>query len=163
MLEPAIHMPGTDGNPGGDPARYLAPVGDELDVVDLPVDGDIPPELDGSYVRNGPNSQYPPIGGGTFPFDGDGMIHVITFLQARARYRNKWVVTKDLAAEREAGHALFGGTYASGRSLMNSADRERGAKKNWSNTNVIAHAGRILSLWDGGAPVRAQLALRHGG
>jgi carotenoid cleavage dioxygenase-like enzyme len=160
MLEPAIHMPGTDGNPGGDPARYLAPVGDELDVVDLPVDGDIPPELDGSYVRNGPNSQYPPIGGGTFPFDGDGMIHVITFQQARARYRNKWVVTKDLAAEREAGHALFGGTYASGRSLVNSADRERGTKKNWSNTNVIAHAGRILSLWDGGAPY--ELSWRFG-
>lgn len=160
MLEPAIHLPGTDGSFGGDAARYLAPVPDELDVVDLPVEGDIPPELDGSYVRNGPNSQYPPIGGGTFPFDGDGMVHVVTFQGARARYRNKWVTTKDLVAEREAGHALFGGTSVSSRTLTSRTDRERATGKNWSNTNVVAHAGRILSLGDGGTPY--ELSWRFG-
>ncbi len=160
MLEPAMHLPGTDTHLGGDPSRYLAPVHEELDVVDLPVDGDIPPELDGSYVRNGPNAQYPPVGGGTFPFDGDGMVHVVTFQQARARYRNKWVVTKDLVAEREAGHALFGGTYASGRPQASLGNRERATGKNWSNTNVVTHAGRILSLWEGGAPY--ELSWRFG-
>lgn len=159
MLEPAMHL-GTDGSFGGDPARYLTPVQDELDVVDLPVEGDIPPELDGSYVRNGPNSQYPPVGGGMFPFDGDGMVHVVTFQQGRARYRNKWVTTKDLVAEREAGHALFGGTYAPSRTLTTRVDHERATGKNWSNANVIAHAGRILSLGDGGAPY--ELSWRFG-
>ena len=32
-----------------------APVPDELTEFDLPVEGAIPPELDGWYLRNGPN------------------------------------------------------------------------------------------------------------
>jgi carotenoid cleavage dioxygenase len=144
MLEPAIHhSSGMDGNPEVDPARYLAPVADELDVVDLPVEGEIPPDLDGSYVRNGPNPQYPLNGSGMSRFDGDGMLHVLTFLQGRARYRNMWVVTKDLVAEREANRAVDGP-----------------APHNWSNTNVVAHAGKILSLWEGGAPY--ELSWRFG-
>jgi carotenoid cleavage dioxygenase-like enzyme len=160
MLEPAIHMPGTDGHLSGDPSRYLAPVHDELDVVDLPVDGDIPPELDGSYVRNGPNPEYPPIGGGTFPFDGDGMVHVVSLQQSKARYRNKWVVTKELVAEREAGRALYTGTFAPSRTLTSRVEREEATGKNWSNTSVISHGGRILSLWGGGMPY--ELSWRFG-
>src|SRR6476620_8444295 len=34
---------------------YLAPVPDEIDALDLPVDGALPPELTGRYLRNGPN------------------------------------------------------------------------------------------------------------
>ena len=32
-----------------------APVADELTAFDVPVEGTIPPELDGWYLRNGPN------------------------------------------------------------------------------------------------------------
>ncbi len=143
MLEPAIHSSGMNGNPEIDPARYLAPVHEELDVVDLPVEGEIPEDLDGSYVRNGPNPQYARVGEGTYPSDGDGMLHVLTFLQGRARYRNTWVVTQDLTDARAADHAL-----------------DRSVPRNPSNTNVVAHAGRILSLSDGGAPY--ELSWRFG-
>ena len=34
-----------------------APVADELTAFDLPVQGSIPPELNGWYLRNGPNSR----------------------------------------------------------------------------------------------------------
>lgn len=146
MLEPAIDSPGTPG--GGDPARYLLPVGDELDVVELPVEGEIPDGLHGSYVRNGPNQQFP-VGGTALPYDGDGMLHVLTFQQAKVRYRNAWVVTKELQAERDAGRALFGGTFSSERV---NPDGEVDAGKNWSNTNVVSHAGKILSLYERGAP-----------
>jgi carotenoid cleavage dioxygenase len=151
MLEPAIHTPGTDGTPGGDPARYLLPVDDELDVVDLPVEGELPADLYGSYVRNGPNPQFP-VAGGMFPFDGDGMLHILTIQQARVRYRNTWVVTKELAAEREAGRALYGPTFGPRRPVVAPSEAEQSGAKNWSNTSVVAHAGRILSLWEGGAP-----------
>ena len=33
----------------------FAPVKDELTVTDLPVEGAIPPEINGRYLRNGPN------------------------------------------------------------------------------------------------------------
>lgn len=143
MIEPAVEP--THVEPaGGSHARYLEPVADEVDTMELSIEGEIPAELDGSYVRNGPNAEFPRAEGWQYPFDGDGMLHVVTLGQARARYRNRWVLTKDLVAEREVGHALHSGTFDS--------VREGNGTKNWSNTNVISHAGRILSLWEGGAP-----------
>ncbi len=38
-------------------AGNFAPVTSELTAFDLPVEGQIPPSLRGSYVRNGPNPQ----------------------------------------------------------------------------------------------------------
>src|SRR3954464_14401013 len=81
-------------------SRYLtghyAPVADEIDAVDLPVTGSLPPELTGRYFRNGPN----PLPGqdpGHW-FAGDGMIHGIRLRDGRAEwYRNRWVRTRKLA------------------------------------------------------------------
>ena len=68
----------------------FAPVADEITVADLPVRGTIPPELDGVYLRNGPNPAYPPLSY-TFPFDGDGMVHALRLRDGRAAYRNRFV------------------------------------------------------------------------
>ncbi|MGZ6965471.1 MAG: carotenoid oxygenase family protein [Acidimicrobiia bacterium] len=144
-IEPAFESQQMDQGTGGYHARYLEPVDDELDTMDLPVQGEIPAALDGSYVRNGPNAQYPRPAGWKYPYDGDGMLHIVTMAQSRARYWNRWVLTKGLVAERQVGHALLPGTFDSGTGNGTAA-------KNWSNTNVISHAGRILSLWEGGAP-----------
>jgi carotenoid cleavage dioxygenase-like enzyme len=135
-IEPAVESKPFDQGAGATHARYFEPVDDELDTMELAVQGTIPPELDGSYVRNGPNAQYDRPEGWQFPYDGDGMVHVVTLGQSRARYRNRYVLTQELVAERQVGHSLHSGRRA----------------KNWSNTNVVSHAGRILSLWEGGAP-----------
>ena len=67
-----------------------APVADELTEFDLPVEGTIPAELDGWYLRNGPN---PRQATGHW-FTGDGMIHGIRIENGRAAwYRNRWVRT----------------------------------------------------------------------
>ena len=60
----------------GKPNPFLeggfAPVHDELDVDNLVVRGEIPREIAGTYLRNGPN----PRPGSAAPFfAGDGMIH----------------------------------------------------------------------------------------
>ena len=49
-----------------------APVKDEVEAFDLPVRGALPPELDGHFLRNGPN---PPAGDPGHWFLGDGMLH----------------------------------------------------------------------------------------
>ena len=53
----------------------FAPVHREVTVDELKVEGDLPAELVGAYVRNGPNPKYPPLGSYTFPMEGDGMLH----------------------------------------------------------------------------------------
>lgn len=54
----------------------FAPIHDESDYGELTVKGKIPEELNGVYMRNGPNPAFAPMSY-TYPFDGDGMIHAI--------------------------------------------------------------------------------------
>ena len=77
----------------------LGPVPDEIDAAELTVEGAIPPELDGRYVRNGSN----PLRGvdpGHY-FTGQGMLHGVRLNGGRASwYRNRWVQTPTLQGAR---------------------------------------------------------------
>lgn len=56
----------------------FAPIRSEDDFVDLPVEGAIPPELSGTYFRNGPNPQFDPRDNDHHWFAGDGMLHAFS-------------------------------------------------------------------------------------
>ena len=127
-----------------------APVRDEVDLVDLEVTGAIPAELNGSFLRNGPNPMFAPAGKYHL-FDGDGMIHELTLEDGRARYRNRWIRSRGLGAEQAAGAALYGGMANAsfpGPDIVGDA----GPMKNVANTHVVRHAGEILCLWEAGPP-----------
>ena len=67
------------------------PVGEEVTVTDLKVEGSIPPELNGLYVRNGTNSS---SGVADHFFGGDGMLHGVRLENGKAGwYRNRYVDT----------------------------------------------------------------------
>ncbi len=118
-----------------------APVDDELAVDALPVEGELPRELRGTYVRNGPNARQAPRGRYHW-FDGDGMLHALSFDGGRASYRNRWVRTAGLAADEEAGRALWTGL------LELTRDNPRGAPyKDTANTDVVVHNGSLICLW----------------
>jgi carotenoid cleavage dioxygenase-like enzyme len=130
-----------------------APRGDECEFADLPVAGQIPPELHGTYLRNGPNPQFEPLAY-NFPFDGDGMIHAIELRDGKASYRNRWVTTAGLRAERRAGRAVYGSVrqpFPVSKRLIG-ADGDPSPVKNAANTNVIGFANRFLALYEAGLP-----------
>ena len=79
--------------PGPHLTGPFAPVVAEVDVTDLEIVGELPADLDGSYVRNGPNPRFSPIGSYVFPLDGDGMLHRVTLSEGKARYDNRFVRT----------------------------------------------------------------------
>jgi carotenoid cleavage dioxygenase len=138
----------------------FAPVPDELDIPRLPVQGEIPRDLAGTWLRNGPNAAFPPQAY-VYPWDGDGMVHALRFRDGAVGYANRWVVTAGLEAERRAGRALYGSLM---RPLPPPDPRWLDAPGTWrhaeqarpfkhiANTNVVGHAGRILALWEGGLP-----------
>ncbi|MBL8777038.1 MAG: carotenoid oxygenase family protein [Acidimicrobiales bacterium] len=128
----------------------FAPVDDELTTRALPVTGEIPAALTGEYLRNGFNPAVTPRPSYHW-FDGDGMLHGVRLEGGTASYRNRWVQTKGLQAERRAGHPLFGGMS---EFLLPDPDlmAEVGMMKNPANTNIIRHAGRLLALWEAGSP-----------
>ena len=133
------------------------PVDDELTTDDLPVTGSLPAGLRGSYLRNGPNPAFTPLGAYHL-FDGDGMVHAVAFDGGRARYRNRWIRSAGLAAERRAGHALFGG-LSEFRMPDPEVLAEVGPLKNVANTHVWRHAGRVLALLEAAKPTEITLDL----
>ena len=128
----------------------LTPVTDERDDRDLEVIGEIPAGLNGMFVRNGPNPQFAPMGA-YHPFDGDGMVHAIYLEDGVARYRNRYVESKGLLAERKRGKACFGG-LAELAHIDPEVQAEAGFMKNTSNTHTLRHAGKLFALMEAGQP-----------
>ena len=81
---------------------------DEYDATEMAVIGEVPGDIDGVYLRNTENPVHDPIGR-YHPFDGDGMLHIMSFADGRAEYRNRFVRTAGFNAEQEAGRALWAG------------------------------------------------------
>lgn len=120
-------------------------VRDEITAGDLEVIGHVPADLEGVFVRTGPNPRYAPRGRYHW-FDGDGMLHAVRFEGGRASYRNRWVRTKAFQKEAAAGQGLYTGVmeHPGGNEPVN---RKGLPLKDSSNTSVHFHNGRLLSLW----------------
>lgn len=126
----------------------------EYTATDMEVIGEIPKDIDGIYIRNTENPVQNPIKY-YHPFDGDGMLHSISFKDGKAEYRNRFVRTKGFEAEQEAGKALWTG-------FVN--DRKHSKRPGWgaqeylkdaSSTDVVVHNGQVLStFWQCGEGYR---------
>lgn len=112
----------------------FAPVMEEVTAFDLPVEGAIPPQLRGLYVRNGPN---PKSGESIHWFVGDGMVHGVRLEDGKAKwFRNRWVRTR--AFEEDAELVQPDGTIDHTVAV--------------ANTNIIGHAGRLFALVESSFP-----------
>jgi 8'-apo-carotenoid 13,14-cleaving dioxygenase len=126
------------------PNPYLSgihePMEKELTLEGLAVTGTIPAELDGRYIRIGPN----PVGAANHAsyhwFTGDGMVHGIKLKAGKAEwYRNRWIKSRKV-------------TEALG---LPEAPGPRHGPTDTVNTNVLGHAGTTWALVEaGGYPVR---------
>ncbi len=107
------------------------PVSDEVTVTELKVQGSIPPELNGLYVRNGTNSS---SGVAEHFFGGDGMLHGVRLEGGKALwYRNRYVDTPVYRKE----------------------DGGFGAPKPENTTSAVSllyHGGELMSLGEFGYP-----------
>ncbi|MBP6852527.1 MAG: carotenoid oxygenase family protein [Rhodoferax sp.] len=118
-----------------------APVLHELDLKDLElVKGSIPTDLNGVYLRAGPNARYAP-NGRYHPFDGDGMVHAAHFDNGHLTYRNRWVHTEGWVEEAQAGQSTH---YGIRETLKGRPDKRL---KDTANTDLVGHRGRALALW----------------
>ena len=136
MADTPIHLVGNN-----------APVAVETSISQIEVVGTIPFELSGTYVRNGPN---PRTGWSPHLFAGDGMVHGIALADGAARwYRNRYVRTP-----------LYEHPGTDRFALAFDPDNGRvDHRVSTANTHIVAHAGRLLALEEGGFPyeLRADL------
>ncbi|MEM9173961.1 MAG: carotenoid oxygenase family protein [Myxococcota bacterium] len=113
----------------------FAPVFDERDDHVLDVEGTIPDELNGLFLRNGAN---PSSGRSAHWFLGDGMVHGLRLEGGKALwYRNRYVQTPSL---RDPGVPRI-----SDAGVIDHANSK-------ANTHVLGHAGRIFALEEGSFP-----------
>jgi carotenoid cleavage dioxygenase-like enzyme len=104
-----------------------SPIQQERTETQLAVQGSIPPDLSGVYLRTGPN---PKSGTGEHWFLGDGMVHGIRLSGGKAQwYKNRFLQTPDITDPLHDPAAGFG-------------DLRRGK----GNTHVVAHNKKILCL-----------------
>ena len=130
----------------------FAPVHTETDARDLHIEGSLPTDLNGVFIRNGPNPKFVPLGSYTFPMEGDGMLHALWLEDGKARYRNRWVRTQGLAAEERAGKALFGGIMTPAfvdPSVLGDDPDPGWPTKLDAFIHVVRHARRYLALEEG--------------
>jgi len=118
----------------------------EYTASDMEVIGEIPIDIDGVYVRNTENPVQDPIGN-YHPFDGDGMLHSMSFRDGKAEYRNRFVRTKGFNAEQEAGEALWTGIANNPKKSKRPGWGAQGHVKDSSSTDVVIHAGKILTTF----------------
>ncbi len=130
--------------------RYLlgnyGPVSDEVTAFDLTIEGELPAELNGRYLRNGPNPATEPDPAMHHWFAGDGMVHGIRLREGRAEwYRNRFVGSRRISRLR---------------------DQDDIAGPNWNNggvgpnTNVGGFAGTTWATVEaGGCPVELDYEL----
>ncbi len=126
------------------PNSYLvgvnAPMGQELTLSadQLKVVGQIPSELNGRYLRIGPNPLLPPRSASHHWFLGDGMVHGLRLQNGQAQwYRNRWI--RSNAVSQALGEAPAPGPRR---------------RSDTVNTNVVGHAGKSWALVEaGGYPV----------
>lgn len=112
--------------------QNYGPVPNERQEMDLEVEGSLPPELDGLYVRNGSNQK---VGEPVHWFLGDGMLHGVRIRNGKALwYRNRYIQTP-----------LLGVDPAGGLRAPTLQDHA-------SNVSVFEHAGRLLTSGEVGLP-----------
>ncbi|MEZ5228498.1 MAG: carotenoid oxygenase family protein [Acidimicrobiales bacterium] len=112
---------------------------------DLDVVGNIPDDLAGVYLRNTETALMEPIKR-YHPFDGDSLMHSISFEGGEARYASRFVRTDGFLAEQEAGRSLWAGITEHPSNAI--ADHGWGARtmmKDNASTDVIVHGGVALA------------------
>ena len=102
--------------------------------------GQLPADLNGRYLRNGPNPITPPDPATYHWFTGEGMVHGMRLRDGKAEwYRNRWVRNREVAAA--LGEPDRAGAVHAEMDVA-------------ANTNVIGHAGRLLAIVEaGGRPI----------
>jgi len=128
----------------------FAPIEQEYVLPDLPIMGEVPSALNGSFYRNGPNVHFAPRGDYHL-FAGDGMTHAFHIRDGKVSYCNKWIRTAKFKLEDELNRSVI--------DPMNPFNCEDGYlefvlndKEGLANTACIWHGGKMLILEEGHRP-----------
>jgi carotenoid cleavage dioxygenase len=157
--------------------RGFDPVHDEIDRVELTVQGQLPDDLQGVYLRNGTNRQFDETRSRLHMFNGAGMLHQVQIRGGRGWYSNTYIRTPRFEHEQAAGRELyleFGDIAGNGKKglarIISNALQQRfgliptltseGAAS--ATTAIQFHHGRLYALQETAHPFALDARLEQG-
>jgi carotenoid cleavage dioxygenase-like enzyme len=141
-----------DFTDGPAPRGYFAPLRFEADVFDCEVEGRIPRELNGAFVRVGGEYFYPPSRADDSPFSTDGFISRFRIADGNVDFKARWIRTPRFLNNLAARRQLYG-VY---RNPFTADPSNQYADKPFlgtvMNTAPIAHHGKLYALKEDAHP-----------
>ncbi|XP_057981204.1 carotenoid cleavage dioxygenase 7, chloroplastic [Malania oleifera] len=121
------------------------------------VDGAIPPDFpSGTYYLAGPGIFSDDHGSTVHPLDGHGYLRAFTIdgLTRAVKYSARYVKTEAQREEHDPVTGTWRFTHRGPFSVLRGARMVGNTKvmKNVANTSVVRWGGRLMCLWEGGAP-----------
>ena len=148
----------------------FAPVTGEMRGVPLVVEGELPDDLDGLFLRNGPNALFAPRH--RHMFDGEAMVHAIELRGGEARYTSATVRTPRTRYVEQAGHNPFLGvgdlTRGGKRALLRLIGervkvrvgrlaRFPAIEAGTNSTSILHYGDRLYALQETALPFRLEV------
>jgi carotenoid cleavage dioxygenase-like enzyme len=117
-------------------------------LLDCEVQGAIPSDLDGMFVRVGGEWYYPPKFADDAPLHSDGYISAFRIKNGKASFKGRYVETPRFKANLAHGSQQFG--YY--RNPFTHNESVRGLDATVSNTAPLVHAGKLFTLKEDALP-----------
>ncbi|MCP5145905.1 MAG: carotenoid oxygenase family protein [Gammaproteobacteria bacterium] len=124
----------------------------EVNLEDCEVEGTIPSEIDGAFVRVGAEWYYPPKYADDAILNADGYISSFRISNGKVDYKGRWVETHRLKEQRKARKQIYGyyrNPYTDDKDIQ---DPEHPNLRTVSNTAPLTHAGKLFTLKEDGLP-----------
>ena len=141
-----------DFTDGPAPAGFFSPERFEADVFDCEVEGNIPENIDGTFVRVGGSWFYPGKNGYSNPFSPEGYVSAFRINNGIVDYRGKYVRTPRFLnnlAERKQLYGRYRNPYTSDPGYQKPDQPFLGTV---ANTAPIAHGGKMFALKEDAQP-----------
>ncbi len=153
------------------------PVHTECTDVELVPTAPIPDDIDGVFLRNGTNLQFPETRGRSHMFNGAGMLHQVQVRNGKASYTNVYVKTPRYLVEESAGEDVYlhfgdiaGGGKAGFLRMMITALQQRlgvipklDVLESGNNTTAIQfHHEKLYCLQETGYPFALETRVEQG-
>ncbi|MEH6588750.1 MAG: carotenoid oxygenase family protein [Halioglobus sp.] len=153
------------------------PIHNELVNAQITVEGEIPADFSGLYLRNGTNSPFGRNDSRRHMFNGAGMIHQVRIENGKATYSNQYTQTPRFLAEKEAGRELYtefgdvagGGKPVMGKIALSAIERRTGLAPNIEDvensaatTAIQFHNGELYALQETSLPFKLNTRVDDG-
>ena len=133
-------------------AGFFSPERFEANIFDCEVEGTIPSNIDGAFVRVGGSWFYPGKNGDTNPFSPEGYISSFRIKNGIVDYKGRWVKTprflNNLAHRRQL-YGKYRNPYTNEEGFQNLDQPYLGTVQ---NTAPIAHGGKMFALKEDAHP-----------